>query len=107
MEHITVTQLKERLEKGENLRVIDVREAWEYAELNVGARSFPLSTLMQQIHELEPWKNDDIVIHCKSGTRSQQAVLLLQQHGFTRLYNLQGGIEAWIAHYGNTTLPNH
>lgn len=96
MQDITVQELKTRLDAGENIHVIDVREPDEYAEYNIGAKLIPLGNVMaMQVDELEDWKDDEIVIHCRSGKRSMQAGLMLETMGFTNVKNLAGGMLAW------------
>ena len=96
MENIQVNELKQRLDKGEKLNLIDVREPWEYEEKNIGARLIPLNTLPDQVEDLAPLKNEEVILHCKSGRRSANAQKFLQQQGFTKVRNLEGGIEAYL-----------
>jgi rhodanese-related sulfurtransferase len=96
MEDIQVDELKRRLEAGEKLNLIDVREKWEYDEKNIGARLIPLNTIPLNIKELEPLKEEEVIIHCKSGRRSAQAQKFLQQQGFKNVRNLEGGIDAYL-----------
>jgi len=98
---ITVEELKQKLDNGENFVFIDVREPFEYAEFNLGARLIPLANVMSHIDELLSHKNDEIVIHCRSGKRSATAQSWLQQSGFTNVRNLEGGVLAWIAKYNS------
>ncbi|MFI5135656.1 MAG: rhodanese-like domain-containing protein [Chitinophagales bacterium] len=100
MKEISVQELKTRIESGEKLNVIDVREEWEYEEFNIGARNIPLSVFMSKIEELENLKTEEVIIHCKAGVRSGQAVHVLQQFGFTNVKNLSGGLQAWQSHFG-------
>jgi adenylyltransferase/sulfurtransferase len=89
-------ELKERLERGEPLTIIDVREPheWEIANLGTeGARLIPLGQLEQRMNELD--SADEIVLHCRSGSRSARALRQLRAAGFRKLYNLRGGILAW------------
>jgi rhodanese-related sulfurtransferase len=96
MQHITVQELKTRQEAGEELLILDVREPYEYAETNMGAKLIPLGQIMNmQVDDIEDWKEKEIIVHCKSGMRSQQAIMMLSQMGFTNLKNLTGGIIAW------------
>ena len=91
---ISVAVLKEWLDRGENIRVLDVREPHEAEICSIaGARLIPLATLPERLHEIDPAAT--IVVHCKSGARSARAVHLLRQAGLTRTYNLKGGILAW------------
>ena len=73
MEDITVSELKERLERGEKFHFIDVREEWEYEEDNLGADNIPLGELAHQLSQLEKIKDEEIVVHCRSGARSGNA----------------------------------
>lgn len=105
MQEITVEQLKNRVAAGEKLNVIDVREPDEYQEYNIGAKLIPLGNIMSmQIDELEDLKNEELIIHCRSGKRSMQACMVLEQMGFTNTVNVAGGVMAWQAMYGNEKL---
>ncbi len=90
---ITVEELKSSLDRGENIFLLDVREPQEYAICNLGGYLIPRNELPNRIHELDTSR--DIVVHCKTGNRSAQAVRLLRQMGFRKLRNLVGGIDAW------------
>ena len=101
MENITVEQLKSRIEAGEKLNVIDVREPDEYAAFNIGAQLIPLGKIQSmQIEEIEDLKNDELIIHCRSGKRSMTACLFLETMGFTNTKNLEGGMLAWQEKFG-------
>ena len=103
MENITVEQLKSRIEAGEKLNVIDVREPDEYAAFNIGAQLIPLGKIQSmQIEEIEDLKNDELIIHCRSGKRSMTACLFLETMGFTNTKNLEGGMLAWQEKFGET-----
>lgn len=96
MQTITAQELRQRLNNGETLHVVDVREPAEYAETNMGALLLPLGQIMgAQIDPIEDWKDDEIIVHCRSGMRSMQACMMLEQMGFSKLVNLEGGILAW------------
>ncbi len=97
---ISVQELRQKLEAGENFVFIDVREPWEYEEFNLGANLLPLGELMNRIWEFEDHKNDEIVVHCKSGARSGMAQQMLQANGFTNVRNVMGGIMAWQNEFG-------
>ncbi len=90
---ITARELKTRLDKGEDIYVLDVREPHEYQICNIHGHLIPLGELPQRVHELDSSKQ--IVAHCKSGKRSAQAVEFLQKAGFRKIHNLKGGILAW------------
>jgi rhodanese-related sulfurtransferase len=101
MTTITVDTLKERIDKGEKLNFIDVREPEEYAEKNLNAQLIPLGKIMgMQIEELEDLRNEEIIIHCRSGVRSMQACIMLEQMGFVNTVNVEGGILAWTEKFG-------
>jgi len=99
---ITVQDLRQKLEAGEQFVFIDVREPWEYEEFNLGAQLIPLNTLVNSMYELEEHKDDLIVLHCRSGSRSAMAQGLLLANGFKNVLNLKGGVMAWQEAYGNT-----
>jgi len=90
---ITVQELKERLENGKEVTVLDVREPYEYEVANIGARLIPLGELPERLVELD--KDETFAIHCRTGARSANAVRLLQDAGFENVYNVKGGITAW------------
>ena len=92
---INVTELKERLDKGENLNFLDVREEYEYEEQNLGATLIPLGELPDRIEELEDWKNSEVIVHCRSGARSGRAKAFMESQGFTNVRNVIGGIVAY------------
>lgn len=95
MEEITATELKARLDAGENIQLIDVRQPDEYAFARIdGAKLIPLGEIMSRMSEIDAGR--ETVIHCKMGGRSARAIQALQQAGFTgSLKNLVGGITAW------------
>lgn len=97
MEDITVSELKERIERGEKFHFLDVREEWEYEEDNLGADNIPLGELPHRLAELEPMKEEEIVIHCRSGARSGNAKKFMETKGFTKVRNVLGGIMAYRA----------
>jgi molybdopterin/thiamine biosynthesis adenylyltransferase/rhodanese-related sulfurtransferase len=87
-------ELKRRMDAGEPFELIDVREPFEYEIARIdGARLIPLGEISERLDEVS--SEQAIVVHCHSGTRSAQATRLLQQRGFTNVYNLEGGIDAW------------
>ncbi len=97
---ISVQELKQRMDNGEKLNIIDVREPYEFEEFNIGARLFPLGTLLTAIDDLEELKSEEIIIHCRSGARSANAQAYLQSVGFTNVRNLIGGMMEWQANFG-------
>jgi adenylyltransferase/sulfurtransferase len=91
---IDPVQVKQKLDRGDQFTLIDVREPYEYQIANIpGARLIPLGELPKRLNELDP--NAEIVAHCRSGARSQKAVDLLKQNGFNNVRNMTGGILAW------------
>ncbi|MFT5480069.1 MAG: rhodanese-related sulfurtransferase [Bacteroidia bacterium] len=97
MQDINVSELRERLEKGEDLVVIDVREPWEYEEFNINAKLIPLGNLQGAIDDLDDLRETEIVVHCKSGARSAAAKDFMTKQGFAKVRNLEGGMMAWMA----------
>jgi adenylyltransferase/sulfurtransferase len=90
---IQVEELKRRLDAGEDVLVLDVREPHEYQICNIGGHLIPLGDLPKRVHELD--SSREIVAHCRSGARSAKAVNFLRQAGFRKVHNLSGGILAW------------
>lgn len=105
MTHTTVAAVKERLDNGEELYIIDVREMGEYQDDNIGALLVPLSEIRNfEADAIEDYKENEIIIHCKSGKRSMEAAMILEQMGFKNLVNLDGGIMEWRAQLGAQNL---
>ena len=90
---MTPEELKQRLDAGEDLFVLDVREPHEYQICNLGGHLIPLNDLPKRVSELD--SSREIVVHCKMGGRSAKAVDFLKQSGFGKVHNLAGGINAW------------
>lgn len=95
MEDITVTELKAKMDNGEDFLLIDVREPFEAEMFNIGGRLIPLGTLFDHLDELEEYKDAEIVLHCRTGARSGNAKQVLEMSGFTKARNLLGGLVAW------------
>lgn len=96
MTEISVQEIKKRLDAGENLHIIDVREPEEYTAYNIGATLLPLGKVMSmEIDAIDHLKNEELLVHCRSGKRSLQACLFLETLGFTNVKNVEGGILAW------------
>jgi adenylyltransferase/sulfurtransferase len=95
MEEITATELKARLDKGDDLQIIDVREPNEYEAARLeGSKLIPLAQVVNRKDEID--ESRETVVHCKMGGRSAKAIEALQRAGFKgRLLNLKGGITAW------------
>jgi sulfur-carrier protein adenylyltransferase/sulfurtransferase len=90
---ITPIELKKRLDSGEDIFILDVREPHEYEICNLQGHLIPLGELPKRVQELDP--NREIVAHCKGGVRSAKAVAFLQEAGFKNVVNLSGGISRW------------
>ncbi|HET7320961.1 MAG TPA: rhodanese-like domain-containing protein, partial [Longimicrobiaceae bacterium] len=96
MPELTVAELKARLDRGDAVTIVDVREPheWEIGNLGqYGARLIPLGELGERLDEIDP--AEEIVLQCRSGGRSARALDLLREKGYDRLWNLKGGILAW------------
>jgi rhodanese-related sulfurtransferase len=87
-------ELKRRLDAGERLTILDVREPWEIAIAGLpGTLNIPLQEVPARLGELD--RNADLVVMCHSGGRSRRAAEFLSARGFSRVANLSGGIDAW------------
>lgn len=95
MEDITVEDLRARLDNNEKFVFLDVREEWEYEDDNLGAKNIPLAELPNRLDELADYKNEEIVVHCRSGARSGNAKKFLETKGFSKVRNTLGGIIAY------------
>ncbi len=101
MKHITVEELKARMDSGEKINLIDCREPHEYEEANLGGKLVPLGKIQtMQIEDIEDLKDEEVIVHCRSGQRSQMACMVLDQMGFSNTVNVTGGILAWKEKYG-------
>ena len=84
------------MDTGEKLNILDVREPNENSEFNIGGSLVPLGKIQSmQLDDIEEWKNDEIIVYCRSGNRSGQACLILETAGFTNVKNLTGGMLEW------------
>ena len=96
MQNISIEEVKERLDNGESITLIDVREPYEHTEFNIGGILYPLGKIQSMIvDELEAFKEQEVVVYCRSGNRSGQACLILETAGFTNIVNVSGGMMAW------------
>ncbi|MDI1322454.1 MAG: rhodanese-like domain-containing protein [Algoriphagus sp.] len=95
MEDITVEDLKSRLDNNEKFVFLDVREDWEYEDDNLGAINIPLGDLPGRLDELERYKDQEIIVHCRSGARSGNAKKFLESKGYSKVRNVLGGILAY------------
>jgi len=102
---ITPKELKERLDKGEKLCLLDVREEWENSLAKLeGSVLIPLGTLPQALDKLD--RNSEIIAYCHHGMRSADAAGFLLQQGFSKVKNLVGGIDAWSLQV-DSTVPRY
>ena len=102
MTTINAEDVKARLDAGENLHLVDVREPHENAEFNIGGLLLPLGKIQSmQVEEIEDWKNEEVICYCRSGQRSMQACLMLETFGFTDVKNLTGGMVGWKEKFGS------
>lgn len=99
MKEITVQELKQLKDSNANFQLIDVREEHEFDEVNLGGHLIPLGEIIDRAGEVE--KDKQVVVHCRSGKRSATAIQALESNlGYTNLYNLKGGILAYIEEIG-------
>lgn len=96
MQTITVEELKAKIDAGEPLHLVDVREPHENAEFNIGGILLPLGKVQtMQTDDIDDLKNEKVYVYCRSGNRSGQACLILETMGFTDVVNVSGGMLAW------------
>jgi rhodanese-related sulfurtransferase len=101
MNTITVDELKARMDKGENINLVDVREPHERANFNIGGRHVPIGKIQQmEFDDLEDLKDKEVILYCRSGNRSGIAGQFLEQIGFKNTVNLTGGMVAWEQKFG-------
>ena len=101
MQTITIDELKARLDAGETVNIVDVREPHEHEEFNIGGVLVPLGPVRDmQIDELEAFKDQELIVYCRSGNRSGQACMVLDSLGFENTKNLVGGMLAWQEKFG-------
>jgi rhodanese-related sulfurtransferase len=96
MKTITPEEVKQRLDAGESLHLVDVRQPEENAEFNIGGVLIPLARIQSMdTDEIENLKDEEVICYCRSGNRSGQATLILEQLGFSNVKNLSGGMLSW------------
>src|SRR5476649_2507066 len=93
MKEVSVQELKEKMDNGEDFQLIDVREDFEYETSNLGGLLIPLGGILIETDKIA--KDKPVIVQCRSGKRSAAAIMQLEQLGYTNLYNLTGGILAW------------
>lgn len=101
MKQTTVEALKSRLDAGENINLVDVREDDERKDFNIGGLHHKIGLIQtMQIEPLEEMKDEEIIFYCRSGNRSGQACLILENLGYKNVVNLAGGMLAWTEKFG-------
>ena len=96
MTNISIAEIRQRMDDGETLNLIDVREPDERAEFNIGGTFLPLGNILSmQIDDIEDLKDQEVICYCRSGKRSMQAAMMLESLGFSDVKNLTGGMNEW------------
>ncbi|MEJ8843261.1 rhodanese-like domain-containing protein [Lacibacter sp. H375] len=96
MKTITAEELKARIDAGEQLNIVDVREPHEHSDFNIGGTLYPLGRILSMdVDELESLKDQEVIFYCRSGNRSGQACMFAETMGFTNVVNLTGGMLNW------------
>ena len=104
MQNISAAEIKERLDKGEKINLVDVREPNEHADFNIGGLLYPLGKIQSMmVDDLEDLKDKEIILYCRSGNRSGQAAMILDMLGFKNTKNLVGGMLGWQEKYESKT----
>lgn len=99
MKEISVQELKQLIDEKQDFQLIDVREEYEFDEVNIKGELIPMGEVLENIEKIS--KDKQVVIHCRSGKRSATVISALEsQYAFTNLYNLKGGILAYIEEIG-------
>ncbi|MCE3227247.1 MAG: naoX [Bacteroidetes bacterium] len=99
MKEVTVQELKKLIDTKADYQLIDVREEYEFDEVNINGELIPMGEVMDNVEKIS--KDKQVVVHCRSGKRSASVIQALEnQHGFRNLYNLKGGILAYIDEIG-------
>lgn len=93
MKEITVQELQQKQESNEKFILLDVREAFEYYICHINGLLIPLDQLSDRLNELNI--DEEIVVMCRSGSRSKRACQLLEENGFKKVMNLKGGVNSW------------
>ncbi len=95
MKEITAEALKKRLDSGEDIVLIDVREPYEHEEFNIGGELIPLAEIVSHAERLKEMEGKDIVFYCRSGNRSSMAQKMLAVQGIKNTLSLRGGMNSW------------
>jgi adenylyltransferase/sulfurtransferase len=93
-QQIDAAKLQQRIQTGDTLNLLDVREAIEYHTFNIGGQNIPVSKLKQNINSINYNKTDEIIVICSAGIRSDTAQAILTESGFLNVVNLKGGLKA-------------
>jgi len=93
-QQIDAAKLQQRIQTGDTLNLLDVREAIEYHTFNIGGQHIPVSKLRQNINSINYNKTDEIIVICSAGIRSDTAQAILTENGFLNVVNLKGGLKA-------------
>src|ERR1700742_296848 len=97
MQPISVEGLKARLDAGESIHLVDVREPGEHEDFNIGGALLPLGNIRNlETDDIDKWKDEEVIFYCRSGNRSGQACMILESAGFSNAKNLTGGMMAWM-----------
>jgi rhodanese-related sulfurtransferase len=101
MQNISAEELKRRMDAGEKINLIDVREPYENADFNIGGTLVTLGKIQtMQVDDIEDLKGEEVILYCRSGNRSGQACLILDTLGFINTKNLSGGMLGWQEKFG-------
>lgn len=96
MKNISVEEVKKRLDSGEKINLVDVRQPEETAEFNIGGIALPLGNIQRlETEPIDDLKDEEVILYCRSGNRSGTAALFLEQIGFKNTKNLTGGMLEW------------
>jgi rhodanese-related sulfurtransferase len=102
MQPISVEELKARIDAGESLHLLDVREPFEHEDFNIGGVLLPLGKVRNmETDDIDDWKDLEVICYCRSGNRSGQACMILETAGFSNVKNLSGGMNAWQDLFGS------
>jgi len=97
---ISVIELKKHLDNQESINLIDVREQYEFDEFNLNGTLIPLGELPSRLNEIDHLKEQEIIVHCRSGSRSNTAKMFLTSQGYSNVRNLIGGVMDWKSQFG-------
>ncbi len=95
VQSISAVELKEKMDASEDFLLLDVRQQDEYDFVNLDGTLIPLGQLQQRLGEIDAYKDKEVVVMCRTGSRSGQAARILAREGFQNVFNLSGGINGW------------